>query len=481
MAQQLLQSPNKRKQKRAVRILKTLGVILAVAIFSALTLNSLLCIFSDGYYPTFGGYRLFAIVSDSMEPTIPTGNMIVGRVPSSADEIRVGDVITFEVRSGGSTALVTHRVTEVRVGDNGAVSYTTKGDNAPRADTVHPSYSDVVGVFTGKKCGFFGYFFGFLQSPEGAIALIIAAFIIIITLIITRFVNLVTVWRKVALGALQKSGTILSKTNDDGLGTLADVIGIVSKEPTDKTDLRRKDKKLKWFIRTGSLPKRPYSDDIDENAESIALAAQSDDEVAAADATELLPQTATVTEGQSGELIATKTTRTVRERYETVRYDYTYTARLVRLKPEAKDWYCAIKNELLSFERVRSRTGKRCETFFAGRTAIARLAVRGKTLTVKLSEDALQYADGKPWLKRTGAKSTTPCVCRVTSARRAKYVTELISRTLSARLTKNKDYEPRDFYMPYEGVMSLMSKGLVKRKLGHGEKLFRVTEIVGEE
>ena len=52
---------------------------------------------------------------------------------------------------------------------------------------------------------------------------------------------------------------------------------------------------------------------------------------------------------------------------------------------------------------------------------------------------------------------------------------------MSARLTKNKDYEPRDFYMPYEGVMSLMSKGLVKRKLGHGEKLFRVTEIVGEE
>ena len=151
MTEQLLKQPNTRKPKRAARIAKLCGAVLGVAVFLELTVNSLLCVFVDGYYPTFGGYRLFAIVSDSMEPNIPTGDMIVGRVPKSEDDIRVGDVITFEVRSGSATALITHRVTEVRVASNGAITYTTKGDNAPRADSVHPAYSDVVGVYTGKK------------------------------------------------------------------------------------------------------------------------------------------------------------------------------------------------------------------------------------------------------------------------------------------------------------------------------------------
>ena len=342
MTERLLKQPNTRKPKRAARIAKLCGAVLGVAVFLALTVNSLLCVFVDGYYPTFGGYRLFAIVSDSMEPNISTGDMIVGRVPKSADDISVGDVITFEVRSGGATALITHRVTEVRVASNGAITYTTKGDNAPRADSVHPAYSDVVGVYTGKKCGFFGYVFGFLQSAEGAIALIIAAFIIIITLIIARFVNLVTVWRKVALGALQKSGNILSETNDDGLGTLADVIGIVSKEPTDKTDLRRKDKKLKWFIRTGSLPKRPYSDDLDENAEMNGVAMRLF-EVAAASADGVVAPLAPTASGEQTTAVAVgnENVTRIRERYEPMRYEYSHTARIITLKPEAKGWYCA--------------------------------------------------------------------------------------------------------------------------------------------
>lgn len=69
----------------------------------------------------------------------------------------------------------------------------------------------------------------------------------------------------------------------------------------------------------------------------------------------------------------------------------------------------------------------------------------------------------------------------MTSARRAKYVAELIARVMSERAKKNSDYQPRDFYLPSEGVMSLMSKGLVKRKIGYGEKLFKVTEVTDGE
>ncbi len=69
------------------------------------------------------------------------------------------------------------------------------------------------------------------------------------------FRSLVTLWRNIALSALKKSGNILSETQIEQFGVIADVIGIVSKEPVDKRDIQRKDKKLKWFLKTGRLPR----------------------------------------------------------------------------------------------------------------------------------------------------------------------------------------------------------------------------------
>lgn len=263
----------KTKARLAGKICGICGFVIACVLLAVLTVNALLCVFVKHYYPTFGQYRLFAIVSDSMEPEIMTGDMIVGRVPKDESEITPGTVITYELDQNGSIVLITHRVTGTGINEEtGERYYTTRGDNAGGTDAYRPVFSDIVGVYTGNKCGFFGYFFGFLQSPEGAIALIIIILIITITLIIVHFVNLVTIWRKIALIALKKSGMLLSDTQIEELGTIADVIGIVTKEPLDKTDIRRKDKKLHWFIRTGALPKRPYSDDLDENAEQAGSA-----------------------------------------------------------------------------------------------------------------------------------------------------------------------------------------------------------------
>ena len=229
-----------------------------------LLLNSILSVFVEHYYPTYGKYRLFAIVTDSMEPEIPAGNMIVGRVPESESDIEVGTVITFEAKYNGTTLLLTHRVIAVGRGADGEAVYTTKGDNADGVDAYNPKYSDVVGVFTGNQCGFFGYFFGFMQSPEGAIALIIIALIIVITAIVLHYVWVVNIWRTAALNALTRSGLMLKGYNEEEAGTIADVLGIVTKEPNDKRDLMRKDKKLRWFAETGMLPQRPYADDLDE-------------------------------------------------------------------------------------------------------------------------------------------------------------------------------------------------------------------------
>lgn len=272
MEGKLLNDLNKPKSRTAVKMLRTCGFVLLLAVLCALTVNSLLSIFMDRYYPTFGKYRLFAVVTDSMSPSIPTGDMIVSVVPESPDEIQVGSVITYELETRGNVMLFTHRVTEIlRDAETGKISYVTQGDNAAGADAFRPAFDNVVGVWTGKKCGFFGYLFGFIQSSEGAIALIIILLIIVLTFIVVKFVNCVSAWRRVAVDALHKAGSMLNETHDEKNGTIADVIGIVAKDPTDTLDLKRKDKKLGWFIRTGALPKRPYRDDLDETSAMIEL------------------------------------------------------------------------------------------------------------------------------------------------------------------------------------------------------------------
>lgn len=444
---ELTKEKEKKTRGRAAKVCKIVGLTFALALFLLLTVHSLLTVFVKDYYPTFGKYRLFSVVSDSMKPTVPTGSMIVCRVPKKESDIGEGTVITFAVRNGKSTQLYTHRVIAVhRNEQTGEVSYTTKGDNAPGLDAVRPKYKDVVGVYTGKKCPVLGYVFGFLQSAEGAIALILCLAVAIVAVLTVHFVNGIRVWRTMATEALKRSGELLSSTQNDDLGTIADVIGIAVKDPHDKKDIARKDKKLHWFLRTGTLPKRPYSDDLQE-----------DESAPANKQTILLPEVAE---------------RYVKEPYEQVRYEYTYAAKLAGLPPKQKEWYSRIKNALLRYKGVRARIGKRKERFSAGRKTAATLGVRGKTLRLRLAacdeSGALSAENGKTVFDEH----------RITSERKVRYAERDIARAMRAlNVPALEEYTPTDFYVPYEGLVSLMQRGLVKRKTRTGEKIFRIEEV----
>lgn len=255
-----------KKPRRGRRVAKYILLGFLAVLLTVLVVNALLSIFMPHYYPTFGKYRLFSIVTDSMEDTIPRGNMIVSRVPESEADIKVGDVITFEVtNSDGDTVLITHRVTAIGSNpSNGKTSYTTKGDNAPSADNIHPEFNDVVGVFTGKQCGFFGYFFGFLQSPQGAIALIFILFIIVIACIVNYYVDSKSDRKKLETAALKKSEKELSNVNlryDNirEITAVMDVLGMVTAEPQKRSEERDIQARLNSFIdaKTIELPQTP--------------------------------------------------------------------------------------------------------------------------------------------------------------------------------------------------------------------------------
>jgi signal peptidase I len=88
--------------------------------------------------PAVTGAERFTIAGGSMEPSIPLGSLVIVR-PVAAEEIRVGDVITFQLVSG-EPAVATHRVVAVGVAGDGSRTFTTRGDAnaAPDADPVIP-------------------------------------------------------------------------------------------------------------------------------------------------------------------------------------------------------------------------------------------------------------------------------------------------------------------------------------------------------
>lgn len=223
-----------------------------LVLIGVLLINSLLSIFKSGYYPTFGKYRLFSVVSDSMEPTIPTGNMIVDRVPTHVNEIDVGTVITFETEINGKTVVLTHRVVAVDTSGDFPL-YTTRGDGEAVDDPFRTPYGKVIGIFTGRQCGFFGYFFGFLQSTQGAITLMIIMFIVVLAWVVLYYISRQEQRNALARAALKKSARALSNVNlryDNihEITAVMDVLGMVTEEPSSHADLKEVDKRLGDFV-----------------------------------------------------------------------------------------------------------------------------------------------------------------------------------------------------------------------------------------
>ncbi|USX45227.1 signal peptidase I [Dietzia kunjamensis] len=91
------------------------GVLCVVLVILAITMNISLIMFKTG----------------SMSPTIPTGSVAVVK-EISADEIRVGDVITVD--RGEGQLPVTHRVVEVFPQTPGEALVQMKGDANPDVD-----------------------------------------------------------------------------------------------------------------------------------------------------------------------------------------------------------------------------------------------------------------------------------------------------------------------------------------------------------
>jgi signal peptidase len=82
--------------------------------------------------PRAAGATPVTVLTSSMEPTLPPGTLVVV-VPKPVHDIRIGDVMTYQIRSG-DPAVISHRVIGITTSTTTGLTFTTKGDNNAEAD-----------------------------------------------------------------------------------------------------------------------------------------------------------------------------------------------------------------------------------------------------------------------------------------------------------------------------------------------------------
>ena len=128
------------------------------------------------------GYRVFNIVSGSMEPTYSVGDLIyVKEVDPAA--IAPGDVITFVLNE--DLVVATHRVVRV---DAEKQRFYTKGDANETEDGAPVHFKNVIGIPQFTVPGL-GYVSDFIQHPPGSYITIAAVAVLLILTFTPDFVK----------------------------------------------------------------------------------------------------------------------------------------------------------------------------------------------------------------------------------------------------------------------------------------------------
>lgn len=84
--------------------------------------------------PHLTGSTNLTVLTGSMEPKLPPGTLLVVK-PKPIDDIRVGDVVTYEPNPDDAKTVISHRVISIAESTDGSRIFTVKGDanNTPDA------------------------------------------------------------------------------------------------------------------------------------------------------------------------------------------------------------------------------------------------------------------------------------------------------------------------------------------------------------
>lgn len=136
-------------------------------------------------YVSVFGCSVFRVVSDSMEPEIPVGALLLSK-KTDIEKIKLGDVICFRsMESYMYGQIVTHRVVGIEQTKNGEIALRTRGDSNNSEDGFYVTSHNLVGKVidhTGEG-SFIMNAYSVLTSGFGFFTLIVIP-VVVITVII---------------------------------------------------------------------------------------------------------------------------------------------------------------------------------------------------------------------------------------------------------------------------------------------------------
>ena len=168
---------NKTKTKKIVfNVIKAIIIILLIPILFFNIVMIADKILHPDEIPSFFGWKPFIVMSGSMETEIYVGDVAITKEVDT-NTLKTGDVVAYRY---DKETVITHRIIEDSIDEDGQRKFVTKGDNNNSEDLRKVELSQIEGKFI-KRIPKLGHVLLFIQSPVGtAISLSIPILILIV-------------------------------------------------------------------------------------------------------------------------------------------------------------------------------------------------------------------------------------------------------------------------------------------------------------
>ena len=150
-----------------------------------------------------------------------------------------------------------------------------------------------------------------------------------------------------------------------------------------------------------------------------------------------------------------------------IRYSRSFKANVIQAEDTVKEYYSELRNHILSYKGVKGRTSWKFDSFNKGRVQLAKLKLRGKTLSMYLALDPNEFDKAKYHHDETDSKmfEDVPMLVKVKSnlgLRKAKELVDILMAKFE--IAADAKFSAVDYVAenPYEETDALIQKGLIK-------------------
>lgn len=153
-----------KKSKIVFAVLKTIIIIMLIPIIffnSVIIVDSIL---HKDEIPSFFGWKPFIVMSGSMQAELYAGDVAIIKEVDT-EELKVGDIIAYQE---SKDFVVTHRVIDEVIDEEGQRKFVTKGDNNNEVDLKQVSMDQIEGKYI-DKISKIGHLLLFIQTPIGTV------------------------------------------------------------------------------------------------------------------------------------------------------------------------------------------------------------------------------------------------------------------------------------------------------------------------